>query len=104
VRSSADHYTPPIVHATSSRIPSFFDVVVKKPVTDLATSIEVFCLSGVDGKSTRPRLNSTNTHRSFYLGVIGKLVKNESQLKGEVASLINEKLRTFIPFSHPVVH
>ena len=51
VRSSADHYTAPIVHATSPKIPSFFDLIVKKPVTDLATSIEAFCLSGVDGES-----------------------------------------------------
>jgi hypothetical protein len=56
VRSSADHYTPPIVHTTSSKIPTFFDVVVKKPVTDLATSIEAFCLSGVDGETEPPSL------------------------------------------------
>ena len=50
-RSSTDHYTPPIVHSMSAKIPTFFDAVVKKPVTDLATSIEAFCLSGVDGES-----------------------------------------------------
>ena len=50
VRSSADHYTAPMVHATSSKIPTFFDLIVKKPVTDLTTSIEAFCLSGVDGE------------------------------------------------------
>jgi hypothetical protein len=51
VRSSADHYTAPMVHATSPKIPAFFDLVVKKPATDLATSIEAFCLSGIDGES-----------------------------------------------------
>ena len=61
VRLSADHYTPPMVHSTSPRIPAFFDLVVKKPVTDLATSLEAFCLSGVDGESIRSCLNSTNT-------------------------------------------
>ena len=51
VRSSADHYTAPMVHATSSKIPKFFDLIIKKPAADLATSIEAFCLSGVDGES-----------------------------------------------------
>ena len=51
VRSSADHYTAPVVYASSPKIPTFFDVVVKKPVADLATSLEAFCLSGVDGES-----------------------------------------------------
>ena len=51
VWSSCDHYSAPIVHSTSSKIPTFFDVVVKKPVTDVATSMEAFCLSGVDGES-----------------------------------------------------
>lgn len=49
VRSSADHYTAPVVHSTSTKLPSFFDLVVQKPVTDLATAMEAFCLSGVDG-------------------------------------------------------
>lgn len=39
-----------MIHATSSKIPAFFDLVVKKPVTDIATSMEAFCLSGIDGK------------------------------------------------------
>ena len=54
VRSSTNHYTAPIVHATSSKIPTFFQAVIKKPVTDLATSIEAFCLSGVDGEFMIP--------------------------------------------------
>ena len=49
-RSSTDHYTTPLVHATSAKIPKFFDLVIKKPVADLAMSIEAFCLSGVDGE------------------------------------------------------
>lgn len=52
VRSSTDHYTAPTVHMTSHKISTFFDLVVKKPVTDLATSMEAFCLSGVDGECT----------------------------------------------------
>lgn len=48
-RSSADHYTAPIVHATSKKIPTFFDLVIKKPLPDIATAVEAFCLSGVDG-------------------------------------------------------
>jgi len=32
-----------------------------------------------------------------FLGVIGKLVKHDSQLRGDVVSLINSKLRTFFP-------
>lgn len=50
VRSSSDHYSPPLVHTTSTKIPVFFDLVVKKPVTDIATSMEAFCLSGIDGE------------------------------------------------------
>lgn len=95
VRSSGDHYTAPIVHSTSSKIPTFFDVVVKKPVTDLATSIEAFCLSGVDGESVS--LPNIQTLTSDPLGVIGKLVKQESQIRTEVVALINSKLRTSRP-------
>jgi hypothetical protein len=58
VRSSADHYTPLIVHATSSKIPTFFDVVVKKPVADLVTLIEAFCLSGFDNETEPPLLET----------------------------------------------
>lgn len=50
VRSSADHYNAPMVHTTSLKIPAFFDLVVKKPITDIAMSMEAFCLSGVDGE------------------------------------------------------
>jgi hypothetical protein len=50
--ASADHYTAPIIHATSKKIPMFFDLVIKKPLPDLATAIEAFCLSGVDGCSS----------------------------------------------------
>jgi hypothetical protein len=32
----------------------------------------------------------------IFSGVIGKLVKHESQLRGEVVSLINNKLRMFL--------
>ena len=73
----------------------FFDLIVKKPVTDLATSIEAFCLSGVDGEFMCLCQESTNTY-TCCLGVIGKLVKHESQLRGEVVSVINTKLRTFL--------
>ena len=52
VWSSANHYTAPMVHATSPKIPAFFDLVVKKPTTDLATSIKAFCLLGIDGESS----------------------------------------------------
>jgi len=48
-RSSADHYTAPMVYSTSKKIPLFFDLIIKKPLPDLATAIEAFCLSGVDG-------------------------------------------------------
>lgn len=50
VRSSTDHYMAPMVHATSPKIPTFFDLVAKKPVADLAMSMEAFCLSGVNGE------------------------------------------------------
>jgi hypothetical protein len=96
VRSSADHYTAPIVHSTSSKIPTYFDVVIKKPVTDRATSIEAFCLSGVDGESASS-LPETRTLTGVLPGVIGKLVQNESQLRSEVVALINKKLRTSSP-------
>ena len=52
IQSSADHYTTPMVHATSPKIPAFFNLVVKKLATDLATSIKAFCLSGIDGESS----------------------------------------------------
>jgi len=42
-----------MVHATSPRIPKFFDLLIKKPVTDIATSLEAFCLSGIDGEFTQ---------------------------------------------------
>ena len=94
VRSSADHYTTPFVHASSPAIPKFFDVVINKPVADLATAIEAFCLSGVNGESTQCCLSNMSTYEN-RLGVIGKLAKEESQLRGEVATLITEKLRRF---------
>lgn len=97
VRSSGDHYTAPIVHATSQKIPTFFDVVVKKPVTDLATSIEAFCLSGVDGEPASSSPNVCELTDGIPLGVIGKLVKHESQLRTEVVALINNKLRKSLP-------
>jgi hypothetical protein len=97
VRSSVDHYTPPIVHATSSKIPTFFDVVVKKPVTDLATLIEAFCLLGVDGEATSPSRKNMQALTLVLLGVIGKLLKNESQLRTEVVALIGNKLRKSLP-------
>ena len=97
VRSSADHYTAPIVHATSPKILTFFDVVVKKPVTDLATSIEAFCLSGVDGEFHNTHPMYTTLTSMLFTGVIGKLVKHESQLRGEVVASINAKLCTSIP-------
>ena len=73
----------------------FFDLIVKKPVTDLAISMEAFCLSGVDGEFTQSCMNNAYTYR-YPPGVVGKLVKHESQLRGEVVSVINEKLRTFL--------
>ena len=57
--------------------------------------MEAFCLSGVDGESSHPLLN-IQTLTSILLGVIGKLVKHESQLRVEVVALINGKLRTFL--------
>jgi len=93
VRSSADHYTAPLVHTTSPKIPTFFDLVVKKPVTDIATSMEAFCLSGVDGECMGLRVDGTNTY-GCSPGVIGKLVKGEALLREEVVSLIGSKLRT----------
>ena len=97
VRSSGDHYTAPIVHATSQKIPTFFDIVVKKPVTDLATSIKAFCLSGVDGEPYHPRPERVSTYNGIPLGVMGKLVKHESQLRTEVVALINNTLRRSLP-------
>ena len=96
VRSSGDYYTAPIVHSTSPKIPTFFNVVVKKPVTDLATSIEAFCLSGVNGESV-PSSPSIRALTDILPGVIGKLVKHESQLRTEVVALINNRLCTFLP-------
>ena len=59
VRSSLGHYSPPVVHATSPKIPTFFDLVVKKPITDLATSMEAYCLSGIDGEFMWPGANNS---------------------------------------------
>lgn len=93
VRSSADHYMALTVYTTSPKIPAFFDLVIKKPVTDLATSLEAFCLSGVDGESIQHYLDNTDTYE-HPPGVIEKLVKHEGQLRGEVVLLINNKLCT----------
>lgn len=91
-----DHYSTPVVYASSTKIPTFFDMVIKRPVTDLAMSLEAFCLSGVDGKS----MYSHTKHMNFAdvsLCVIGKLVKQELQLRGEVVAIISEKLCMFSP-------
>jgi len=80
-----------MVYAMSPKILSFFDLVVKKPVTDLATSIEAFCLSGIDGESVWSTCLIYILTDPF-LGVIGKLVKYDSQLRGDMVSLINSKL------------
>lgn len=91
-----DHYTSPVVYTSSAKVPTFFDVVIKRPVTDVATSFEAFCLSGVDGKFICSCAKHTNP-TDISLGVVGKLVKERLKLRGEVVELISDKLRTFLP-------
>ena len=64
VQSSADHYNALMVHMTSLKIPVFFDLVIKKPITDIAMSVEAFCLSGVNGEYAQ-----LNTVRNVGTGV-----------------------------------
>ena len=100
VRSSADHYTAPMAYTSSSKIATFFDVVAKKPIPDLMTSLEAFCLSGVDGESAHHHPKRVSTHGRCLPGVIEKLVKDGTQLKGKVSKLILDEMRMFLRIPH----
>lgn len=100
VQSSADHYTAPITYTLSSKIAMFFNVVAKKPIPDLVTSLEAFCLSGVDGESAHHHPKGVSTHRCCLPGVIKKLVKDGMQLKGEVAKFILDEMSMFFRILH----
>src|ERR1700733_10808251 len=95
-RTSADHYTAPIVHNTSKKITTFFELVIKNPLADLATALEAFCLSGVDGSTFHHLTTPASIDRLPISGVVGNLVKREAQMRSEVASLITEKLSMFL--------
>jgi hypothetical protein len=49
VRSNSDHYNPAEVFYTSDRIADFFQLSVGHTVQDIATRMEAYCISGVEG-------------------------------------------------------
>jgi hypothetical protein len=49
VRSNQDHYNPPHIIISSTRVPEFFDLSVRQTLPDFALRFEAFCLSGVQG-------------------------------------------------------
>jgi hypothetical protein len=49
VRPDSDQFLQP--HAVAStRISDFFSLVMKQPLVEVATQMEAYCLSGLDGK------------------------------------------------------
>lgn len=49
VRSNQDHYNPPHIIISSTRVSEFFDLSVRQTLPDFALRFEAFCLSGVQG-------------------------------------------------------
>ncbi|KAK7447344.1 hypothetical protein VKT23_014054 [Stygiomarasmius scandens] len=75
VRSNSEHFNPPEAWVTSERVASFFELGYKETPHAMATRLEGYCISGVEG-------------------VARNYIQETLEMKKEVVKLIHDKLQT----------
>ena len=49
IRPDSDQYLRPYVFSSSDRVSEFFPLSLQHPLSDIATRLEAYCLSGIEG-------------------------------------------------------
>jgi hypothetical protein len=95
VRPDADQYLQPHVFTSSERVSEFFPLSLHNSVLDVATRMEAFCLSGIEGMSISTRSSMILT---LMKGVVNNYRGKVLTLKSETSTLILRALRKSFSF------
>jgi hypothetical protein len=94
VRPESDQHLQPFATA-STRVSDFFSLALQLPLPDMATRVEAYCLSGLEGEESflLQVIRWTNVHT---LGALNSHRERLHGLKVTTGSLILRELRTYI--------